>query len=68
MGMFKKLAVLAGAAGAVGSYVKKNPEKVNQAVDKAARFADQKTKGKYSDKINGVTQKVSDATKPRPAH
>ncbi|MEV0067591.1 MULTISPECIES: antitoxin [unclassified Amycolatopsis] len=68
MAMLKRLAVLAGAAGAVTSYAKKNPEKVNQAVGKAAQFVDQKTKGKYHAKINGVTQKVSDVTKPKPGH
>ncbi|MEV0105774.1 antitoxin [Nocardia sp. NPDC050799] len=29
----------------------KNSDKINQAVDKAGDFLDQKTKGKYSDKI-----------------
>ena len=29
----------------------KNSDKINQAVDKAGDFVDQKTKGKYSDKI-----------------
>ena len=39
MALMKRLTVLAGAAGAV-SYVRKNPEKVNEAVGKAARFVD----------------------------
>jgi len=66
MGFFKRVTVLAGAAGAV-SYVRKNPEKVTEAVGKAARFVDAKTNGKYHSQISGVTRKVSDATRPRAA-
>jgi hypothetical protein len=61
----KRLTMLAGAAGAV-SYVKKNPEKVTEAVGKAARFVDEKTKGRYHSQISGAAKKVSDATRSRP--
>ncbi|GAA3568111.1 antitoxin [Amycolatopsis ultiminotia] len=68
MAMMKRLTVLASAASAVGSYVRRNPEKVNQAVGKAARFADEKTKGRYHSQIDGAVRKVSDATHRRPGH
>lgn len=68
MAFVKRLAVLAGAVGAVSSYARKNPEKVNDVVGKAARFVDEKTKGKYHSQIDGATKKVADATKPKPAH
>ncbi|WP_033294653.1 antitoxin [Amycolatopsis jejuensis] len=66
MALMKRLTVLAGAAGAVSSYVRKNPEKVNNAVGKAARFVDEKTKGRYHNQISGAVRKVSDVTRPRP--
>ncbi|MBQ0864272.1 antitoxin [Streptomyces sp. RK75] len=37
-------------------------DKVHQGVDKAAKLADSKTKGKYSDKINNGARKAKDAT------
>ncbi|MBO8201226.1 antitoxin [Streptomyces smyrnaeus] len=37
-------------------------DKVQQGVDKAAKLADSKTKGKYSDKINTGARKAKDAT------
>jgi hypothetical protein len=60
----RRLTMLAGAAGAARAYAKKNPEKVNQAVGKAAKFADDKTKGKYHQQIAGVVRKVSSVTGP----
>ncbi len=64
MAFMRKLTVLAGAAGAARAYAKKNPEKVNQVVGKAAKFADDKTKGKYHQQIAGVVRKVSTVTGP----
>ncbi|MYW89516.1 antitoxin [Amycolatopsis rubida] len=66
MALLKKLTMLAGAAGAV-SYVRNNPEKVNEAVGKAARFVDEKTNGRYHSQIAGAVRKVSDTTGPRTA-
>ncbi|WP_434781163.1 antitoxin [Amycolatopsis kentuckyensis] len=63
----KKLTMLAGAAGAARAYAKKNPEKVNQAVGKAAKFVDDKTKGKYHEKIAGAVRKVNSVT-GQPGH
>ena len=62
MPLMKKLTMLAGAAGAARAYAKKNPEKVNQAVGKAAKFVDDKTKGKYHEKIAGAVRKVNSVT------
>ena len=62
MALMKKLTVLAGAAGAARAYAKKNPEKVNEAVGKAAKFVDDKTKGKYHDRIAGAVRKVNSVT------
>jgi hypothetical protein len=58
----KKLTMLAGAAGAARAYAKKNPEKVNQVVGKAAKFVDDKTKGKYHQHIAGAVRKVNSVT------
>ncbi|MGV9362913.1 MULTISPECIES: antitoxin [unclassified Amycolatopsis] len=63
----KKLTMLAGAAGAARAYAKKNPEKVNQAVGKAAKFVDDKTKGKYHQQIAGAVRKVNSVT-GQPGH
>ncbi|HEY2059728.1 MAG TPA: antitoxin [Amycolatopsis sp.] len=68
MALMKRLAILAGAAGVVQSYARKNPEKVNHVVGKAATFVDEKTKGKYHSQLSGAVRKVSDVTKPRPGH
>jgi hypothetical protein len=60
--LMRKLTMLAGAAGAVRAYARKNPEKVNQYVGKAAKFADDRTKGKYRQQIAGAVRKVNSAT------
>jgi hypothetical protein len=69
VGFLGKLTVLAGTAGAVRAYAKKNPEKVNEVVGKAAKFVDDKTKGKYHEKVAGAVRKVNSVTgtdKPGP--
>lgn len=40
--------------------VGKNPDKADQAVDKATSYADEKTGGKHSDKIDEAGQKAHD--------
>jgi hypothetical protein len=52
MSLFKKLAVLGAAAEAARRYAQKNPDKAREFTEKAARFADERTKGKYSSHIN----------------
>jgi nucleosome binding factor SPN SPT16 subunit len=39
-----------------------NDEKIDSAAQKAGDFADDKTGGKYSDKIDSAVDKVQDAT------
>lgn len=56
--MFRKVAVLAGAAEAARRYAKKNPEKVSRMAENAGRFVDKQTKGKYHDKIQTAVRKV----------
>jgi hypothetical protein len=64
--LLRKLTALAGTAGAVRAYVRKNPEKVSKAVNKAATFVDHKTKGKYHHQIDGAVRKVDGMTgRPR---
>jgi hypothetical protein len=68
--LFRKLTVVAGAAEAARRYVKNNPEKVNRMAEKAARFVDRRTKGRYHGQIDGAMRKVRSATNPphRPPH
>lgn len=60
MALFKKLAALGAAAEAARRYAQKNPDKVRQLTDKAAKFADQQTKGKYTNQINQAKHKVTE--------
>jgi hypothetical protein len=68
MGMFKKLAVVAGAAEAARRYAQKNPAQAAKVVDQAARFADRQTKGKYSGQIRGAADKAKGVAGIRPGH
>ena len=45
------------AAGFVGG----NADKIKGGIDKTGNFVDEKTGGKYSDKIDGIQSKASDA-------
>jgi hypothetical protein len=59
MALLKRLAVLGAAAEAARRYAQANPEKVRELTDKAAKFADGQTKGKYTNQINTAKAKVS---------
>ncbi|MGW4231342.1 antitoxin [Streptomyces sp. NPDC004980] len=62
MGFLDSLkAKLAPAKDKVGDFAHQHGDKIDQGLDKAARTVDQKTKGKYSDKIVSGTQKAKDA-------
>lgn len=61
MPLFKKLATLATAAEAARRYAKKNPDKAAKYLDRAARFVDKQTKGKYAGQISGVAKKAKGA-------
>ena len=56
---------LKGKAGLLkdkaAEFVGENSDKVKGGIDKARDFVDQKTGGKYSDKIDGIQSKASDA-------
>jgi hypothetical protein len=60
MSLMKKLAVLGAAAEAARRYAQKNPDKARELADKAARFADHQTKGRYSGQINQAQRKLAD--------
>ncbi|MEV4318991.1 antitoxin [Actinocrispum sp. NPDC049592] len=65
--LFRKVAVLAGAAEAARRYARKNPEKVGRMAENAGRFVDKQTKGKYHAQIQNVVRKVNPQTPPPPA-
>lgn len=54
-------AKLAPAKEKVSDLAQQHGGKIDQGLDKAARTVDEKTKGKYSDKIVTGTQKAKDA-------
>ena len=60
MSLLKRLVVLGAAAEAARWLARNNPEMARQLVDKAAQFADQQTKGKYSQQIDSVKRKLAD--------
>ncbi|MCZ8377880.1 antitoxin [Mycobacterium sp. CPCC 205372] len=52
----------------VKNWVSKNPDKASGAIDKAANLFDQKTKGKYADKVNkahGAARNYVNKNNPR---
>jgi hypothetical protein len=59
MSLIKKLAVIGVVAEAARRYAQSNPEKARELADKAAQFADQLTKGKYSENIEQVKRVVA---------
>ncbi|MEU1123562.1 antitoxin [Streptomyces sp. NPDC005899] len=62
MGFLDNLkAKLAPAKDKVGDLAQQHGDKIDQGLDKAARTVDQRTKGKYSDKITSGTQKAKEA-------
>ncbi|MEU6926258.1 antitoxin [Streptomyces sp. NPDC046631] len=62
MGFLDNLkAKLSPAKEKVGELAHQHGDKIDQGLDKAARTVDQKTKGKYSDKIESGARKAKDA-------
>ncbi|MGD9958014.1 antitoxin [Nocardioides sp.] len=55
------MGLLDDAKGKISDLVDKHGDKVADGVDKAAALADDKTGGKYSDKIEAGAQKAKDA-------
>ncbi|WP_426366607.1 antitoxin [Streptomyces sp. E-08] len=62
MGLLDSLkAKLAPAKDKVADLAQQHGEKIDHGLDKAAKMVDEKTKGKYSDKIQSGTGKAKDA-------
>ncbi|MER5890153.1 antitoxin [Streptomyces sp. NPDC001941] len=62
MGFLDQLkARLAPAKDKVSDLAQQHGDKIDQGLDKAAKMVDEKTKGKYSDKIESGTGKAKDA-------
>ncbi|MEU3606141.1 antitoxin [Streptomyces sp. NPDC035033] len=62
MGLLDSLkAKLGPAKGKVADLAQQHGEKIDHGLDKAARMVDEKTKGKYSDKIQSGTGKAKEA-------
>jgi hypothetical protein len=58
MAIMRRLTVLAGAAEAVRRYMRNNPEKVNRFAERAGRFVDKRTKGKYARQVDGAVRTI----------
>ncbi|MER8235290.1 antitoxin [Streptomyces sp. NPDC101490] len=62
MGLLDSLkAKLGPAKEKVADLAQQHGDKIDQGLDKAAKLVDEKTKGKYSDKIHTGTDKAKDA-------
>ncbi|WP_151523677.1 antitoxin [Serinicoccus kebangsaanensis] len=57
----RKFAALGAAVDAARRFARKDPEKTQSYLDKAADFADRQTKGKYSSQIRSASDKASQA-------
>lgn len=66
MPLLRKLTALAGTAAAARTYIRRNPDKVNNMAAKAGAFVDKRTKGRYHGRIDNALLKVRDATGPKP--
>lgn len=56
------MSMLNKVLGKAQQYAKQNPDKVKKVADKAARFADKRTDGKYRSQIDGAVRKVDGFT------
>jgi hypothetical protein len=61
MSLIKKLAALGAAAEAARRYARSNPDKARELTEKAARFADHQTKGRYSQQIQQAKNALANA-------
>ncbi|MEU5219249.1 antitoxin [Streptomyces sp. NPDC020807] len=62
MGLLDSLkAKIAPAKGKVADLAQQHGDKIDHGLDKAAKLVDEKTKGKYSDKIQSGTGKAKEA-------
>lgn len=56
--LLRRLMLLVGALEAARRYVRENPEKVNKFADRAGRFVDKRTKGRYHRQVDGAVRKI----------
>ena len=61
MSLMKKVAVLGVAAEAARRFAKQNPDKARELTEKVARFADDQTKGRFSQQIEEAKQALASA-------
>ncbi|MBG0852040.1 antitoxin [Streptomyces spinoverrucosus] len=62
MGLFNNLkAKLTPAKGKVSDLAQQHGDKIQHGIDRAAKVVDERTKGKYSDKIHTGTDKAKGA-------
>lgn len=62
MGLFNNLkGKLAPAKGKVSDLAQRHEDKIQHGIDRAAKVVDERTKGKYSDKIHSGTDKAKGA-------
>lgn len=54
---------MAGFLDKVKGFIRKDPSKVEQAIDKAGGFVDKKTDGKYTDAIGKAQEAAKKAAK-----
>lgn len=61
MGFLDKLTGKGGLKDKATDFAKKHDDQIDQGIDKAAGFADKRTKGKYTAKIDDAAEKAKDA-------
>ena len=61
MGFLDKLKGKGGMKDKAVDFAKEHDDQIDQGIDKAADAADQATKGKYTDRIDGAAEKAKDA-------
>ena len=61
MGFLDKLRGKGGLKDKAVDLAKEHDDKIDEGIDKAADYADDATKGKYTDKIDDAAEKAKDA-------
>jgi hypothetical protein len=60
--MLRRITVLIGALEAARRYVRENPDKINRYADRAGRFVDRRTKGRYHRQVDGAVRRIQSST------
>ena len=61
MGFLDKLRGKGGLKGKAVDFAKEHDDQIDVGIERAADAADRATKGKYTEKIDGVAEKAKDA-------